>query len=382
MKLAERNEIMTKNFGMISEHFGYGFRKTGQKEEKILAPRICSEQKYSTIHDMEMAFGKYRDFLLDDFSFQYNFAEAEKKFEVATTKVKSMRKVPPELISLFFRTCVEEKLIDQYNRDQVEDLCIFASALCNKVKEKTIVFDIACEQLYCLELRHLGYGVKDKLLVCTRDAGDYFGADSSSKIISLSGAGECLGGGSLGVVSYGSSGERVAASAGFAINLGNASGGYSASVNGPVIDFSRNVEEEIDYWKFPQHGDSYEDRYINEPLPLFIGCYTEPGNAPEFMRTRFHLAYEVLGDFLIIPENTSRLMPKLCEYLINLRADFEKGRHNPGKAIDALEKLGDNPGQRIRHDITKLLCSYEHTIAPRMSYDGFKEFERIRNRLR
>jgi len=226
----------------------------------------------------------------------------------------------------------------------------FISALYNKVPEKIIVIDTKLNHPDC----YLGYKLaKDKTLVNLSELeSEMFGYYAEGTLVNLGKIGDRFGSSSLGpLLNYGIAGDYFGVSAG--------KGEYRETIEGPVLNFGETGNclgraARCPVINFGKTG----ERLGSENWTLVVNC----GEAGDKM------AWAATGKILPIKRPNGRveggkgtivydneLFPKLGIYFEQMRAKFEKGRNDYKLALQALEKLGENPGEKVIQDIEAIL---------------------------
>lgn len=309
------------------ESMAYGFRKTGQQEQKVLQQKECSES--TDLRDLSAAFNEWLVYLRETMRKNpFKNLSDNKLWEAAVSQAKDL--------NASFSSINAFLVMHESTSDFVDNAGIFASALYNKLEEKVLVFDFTIPGI-----DYIGYRVDDKTLVNLKSIGRLFGAYANSTVLNYGNAGSPLALGSKAVVDYGSAADSVGTLAGFVIELGNGGTVIGAQAYGPVIDFSGKA------WFAGQGSSSFTIvPHQQKDLLLFAGVIRA-------VTTR------VDGIICFSPEEYSR-MPELQNYLLSLKRDFEAGRHDYNKAISAIERLGPEPGKRIHDDIANILLKYQN----------------------
>jgi len=205
----------------------------------------------------------------------------------------------------------------------------FLSALYNQIPDKTIAFDLKTI------MYHVGHGLKKEKTLINIGTNDNFGEDSQGTIINHGRVSYAMGAGTSGFLinyryckhlgGYGTSGEPTS----LIINLGKADCVSSGSLG---INYGRTFFVETD----------------SKKPGILLNLNPQPVKSL-FNKDLWTKLYD---------RSRCEQMPELMNYLNNLRDKLEQGRLDWKKAITAVEELGENPGEKIRHDIEQILRKY------------------------
>jgi len=205
----------------------------------------------------------------------------------------------------------------------------FLSALYNQMPDKTIVYDLKTK------LDHVGHRLKKEKTLVNVGASDNFGEDSQGTIINHGKVTYIVGAGASGFLinyrycrqlgGYGTNGEPT----GLIINLGKAECVGSGSLG---INYGRTFFVETD----------------SKNPGILLNLNPKPVRSL-YNKNMWTKLYD---------RSKCEQMPELMNYLNNLRDKLEQGRLDWKKAINAVKELGENPGEKIRHDIEQILRKY------------------------
>jgi len=250
---------------------------------------------------------------------------------------------------------VNALLLNSQGHPNFEKSGLFISAMLNKLKEKTIIFDLSLDT----KIEYLGYRLsKDRILISKVPTGSSFGSDTEGVVINESETGffMCHLAEGLGI-NYGKAGLNLGDSSKNILNYG-----IAASNAGEEANFFINVgETEEECARFIQRlavnlgktGLSFGEEAKADSTLVNAG-YADKGFANaaggRIVAAKAPTTYGKLDSAkLIFREDECSKYPKLGKLLQDLKEQLEKGRNDYREAIKAMKSLkADKLDDRIR----------------------------------